>query len=121
MDTKVNGVYENGVVYLTEPLPANVDPTLRQPVSIEFGTDEFSAGGSDEATQSELKQIEDELQSLGSPSDDTPEKRKRRAAQVVQALKLMPPFTDEELAALQESTKRPMSMFTLVKDDESIA
>jgi hypothetical protein len=25
MDIKVRGVYENGVVYLVDPLPANVD------------------------------------------------------------------------------------------------
>ena len=115
MDTKVNGVYENGIVYLTEPLPANVDPRLRQSVAVEF-----SSEINDEDTRVELKKIEDELQSLGSPSEDTPEQRKRRAALVVQALKLLPPFTDEELAALQESIKRPMSMFTLVKDDKSI-
>lgn len=115
MDTKVNGIYENGVVYLTEPLPANVDPTLRQSVAVEF-----SSEINDEAIKTELKQIEDELQSFGSPADDTPEQRKRRAALVVRALKLLPPFTDEELTALQESIKRPMSMFTLVKDDESI-
>ncbi|MBI1297981.1 hypothetical protein GC175_23855 [bacterium] len=108
MDTKVNGVYENGVVYLPEPLPANVDPRLRQSVAVEF-----SSEINDEAAETELKKIENELQSLGSPEDDTSAQRKRRAALVVKALKLLPPFMDEEFAELQESTKRPMSMFAV--------
>ncbi len=108
MVVKVKGIYENGVVYLTEPLPADIVKEMRQEVEVAFEPllDEEAMA------LAELAQIKAELESLGDPQEDTPEEREWRVGLVMKGLEAGPPMSVEVEAALLESIKRPMSIFT---------
>lgn len=109
MRIKVNGVYENGVVYLTEPLPADVDKTVRQEVEVVF--EPLSA---EEAELiAEIEKIRTELAALGAPEDDTPEEREKRVELFMNILSVGPPLSDEDAEAILALNRRPLSMFTL--------
>lgn len=109
MDIKVRGVYENGVVYLVDPLPASVDKMVRQEVEVVFE----SLSIEDAEMVAEIEKIQAELATLGAPEDDTPEERARRVDLFMKSLDLFPPLSDKDAEAILELNRRPMSMFTL--------
>jgi hypothetical protein len=109
MVVKVKGMYKNGVVYLNEPLPADLANVDQQEVEVAFEP----IYAEEAAALAELAQIEAELATLGDPQDDTPEQRTYRVELIMQALEVGPPMSAEVEAALVKSTKRPMSMFAL--------
>jgi tetrahydromethanopterin S-methyltransferase subunit A len=115
MDIKVRGVYENGVVYLTEPLPVDVDKAMRREVEVVF--DPLST--EEAVMMAEMEKIQAELATLGDPDDDTPEERARRVDLFMKSLDLFPPLSDEDAEAILELNRRPMSMFTLDKQYDS--
>jgi tetrahydromethanopterin S-methyltransferase subunit A len=112
MVVKVKGVYENGVVYLTEPLPADIDEKVRQEVEVAFEP----VSAEEAAALAELEKIQAELTTLGEPKDDTPEERKRRVELIMRGLEVGPPMSAEVESSLLNSLKRPMSMFTITEE-----
>jgi hypothetical protein len=115
MDIRVKGVYENGVVYLVAPLPANVDTSVRQEVEVVF--EPLSA--EEPVMAAEMEKIQAELATLGDPEDDTPEERVRRVNLFMKSLDLFPALSDEDAEAILELNRRPMSMFTLDEQYDS--
>lgn len=121
MAVRVRGVYEDGVVYLAEPLPADFPAGERREVEVVLEmaapytvTDEESRGAmDDEAALAEMDRLNEELRGLGDPADDTPEERERRKHLIATLFDLVPPLSDEEAEIVLESIKRPMSMFAV--------
>ncbi|MBX3001853.1 MAG: hypothetical protein KF893_25230 [Caldilineaceae bacterium] len=115
MNIKVKGVYENGVVYLTEPLPVDVDKAARQEVEVVFEP----LSTEDAEMAAEIEKIQAELATLGAPEDDTAEEREKRVELFMKSLDLFPPLSDEDAEAILELNRRPMSMFTLDEQYDS--
>jgi hypothetical protein len=119
MAVKVRGVYENGVVYLNEPLPAEFPADERQEVEVmlevaaPYAVLESSALPVDDETAilAEMDRLNAELRALGDPADDTPTERERRVEIFDLFFDLMPPLTDKMSATLKEAIHRPISMF----------
>ena len=112
MVVRVKGTYKDGVVYLNEPLPADLANAVHQEVEVAF--EPISA--EEAAALAELEKIQAELATLGDPEDDTPEERARRVKLIMQGLQVGPPMSAEVDESLQTSLKRPMSMFALNKE-----
>jgi hypothetical protein len=115
MAVKVKGTYKNGVVYLNEPLPAELANAVHQEVEVAFE----SISAEEAAVLAELEKIQAELVTLGDPEDDTPEERARRVNLFMRSLNLFPPLSDEDAEAILELNRRPMSIFTLDEQHES--
>lgn len=115
MGITVKGVYEKGIVYLTEPLPESLAQREGEEVEVSFATDiDFISDiDDDQALIAALEEIRQEIEALGSPADDTPEERARRVELLMTGLQMGPPMSPEVEASLIESSRRPMSMFTL--------
>lgn len=117
MAVKVRGIYENGVVYLSEPLPAEFPADERREVEVmlemaaPYAVRETSAPGDETAILAEMDRLNAELRALGDPADDTPTERARRVEIFDLFFDLMPPLTDKMSATLEESIHRPISMF----------
>ena len=114
MAVKVRGIYENGVVYLTDPLPEQVAKNTPQEVEVVFEP----ISEEEAAVLAEIDAINAKIEALGDPEDDTPEEREKRVALVMKALQIGPPISPDVEKSLWESTKRPMSMFVL--DEERV-
>jgi hypothetical protein len=115
MAVRVKGTYKNGVVYLNEPLPAELANAVYQEVEVAF--EPISA--EEAAALAELEKIQAELATLGAPEGDTPEERARRVDLFLRSLNLFPPLSDEDAEAILELNRRPMSMFTLDEQHDS--
>jgi hypothetical protein len=89
------------------PDDVNGDAPLDVEVSFEAAAEE------DQRILAELEAIRAEMEEMGPPEGDTREERERRAALFRRGLELLPPLTDAEIASLEESIQRPMSMFHL--------
>lgn len=121
MAVRVRGVYENGVVYLAEPLPADFPAGERREVEVVLEiaapyavAEENPPATNDEtAALAEMDRLNEELRGLGDPADDTPEERERRKRLIATLFDLVPPLSDEEAEIVLETIKRPMSMFTV--------
>lgn len=121
MAVKVRGIYENGVVYLSEPLPAEFPADERREVEVvlevaaPYAVLESGAAPVDDETAilAEMDRLNAELRALGDPADDTPGERARRKNLVAALFDLVPPLSDEEAEIVYRSIKRPMSMFAL--------
>lgn len=121
MAVKVRGVYENGIVYLTEPLPAEFPADERREVEVVLevtapyrAVEEHRADWADEeAALAEMDRLNAELRSLGDPAGDTLEDRERRQYLIAALFDLVPPLSDAEAEIVRESVKRPLSMFTV--------
>lgn len=107
MTITVKGVYENGVVRLLEPVPADVDGDAPLDVEVSFET----LTEEERCVLAELEAIRMELAEMGLPAEDTLAERRRRADLFQRGLELLPPLTDEEIKSLEESIQRPLSMF----------
>lgn len=121
MAVKVRGIYENGIVYLTEPLPAEFPADERREVEVvlemaaPYRLAEENHGGwvDEEAALAEMDRLNAALRSLGDPSEDTLEKREQRQQLIAALFDLVPPLSDAEAEIVLESVKRPMGMFTV--------
>ena len=121
MAVRVRGVYEDGVVYLAEPLPADfpagerreVEVVLEMTAPYAVAEEESRGAMDDEAALAEMDRLNEELRGLGDPADDTPEERERRKHLIATIFDLVPPLSDEEAEIVLESIKRPMSMFAV--------
>lgn len=113
MGVTVRGVYEKGVVYLTEPLPESLAQREGQEVEVSFSGD-FD---DDQELIAALEEIRQEIESLGNPANDTPEERSLRVELVMKGLHMGPPMSPEVEASLIESSRRPMSMFAFDEEE----
>lgn len=119
MAVKVRGIYENGIVYLTEPLPADFPADERREVEVVLevaapyrAVEEHRADLADEeAALAEMDRLNAELRSLGDPENDSPADRARRVEIFDLFFDLMPPLDEEAAQVLAESIRRPISMF----------
>ena len=125
MAVRVRGVYENGVVYLAEPLPADfpagerreVEVVLEMAAPYAVAEENPPATNDETAALAEMDRLNEELRGLGDPADDTPEERERRVEIFDLFFDLMPPLTVETTKALEESIRRPISMFHREEDE----
>lgn len=125
MAIRVRGIYENGVVYLTEPLPADFPADERREVEVvlEVAAPYTLAEGKppaaveETALLAEMDRLNEELRALGDPADDSPAERERRVEIFDLFFDLMPPLNVETTKALEESIRRPISMFHQEEDE----